>query len=349
MTLAAGLRGFLPLRPIGPLTRPADLLAARRLAASLRVGGGYGALRGARRTFSDLLVFRLDGGSAPAVVVKHPRSRRAAASLAHECEVVRRLERDERLGLWRRFLPTVQQCELDGGLPLVIEHCLPGQEGDMLLRRFPQLAQQVTVSALRMICELHRATGRMEEVTARVGHWVDPQLAVLAEEIQWCRHGRGADATAVLREHLVRALTGRRMLVAWTHGDFHPGNVLLGRQYGAPLGVIDWAGAVPDGPSVIDCHTFVLTLRHQREGRQFGRVVADVVRRDSLLLEDRHLLAEAGVLTADDRGETALTLLTWLWHVANNVAKSARYGRSHRWVAENVVPVLREVAARQIA
>ncbi|WP_327319392.1 phosphotransferase family protein [Streptomyces sp. NBC_01235] len=348
MDLAAELRGFLPIHPAGLLTRPVDLVIARRLAGSLRAGGApYGHPRGPRRTLSDLLVFRLDGDATPPVLVKHPRSARATASLAEECNAVRRLAHDESLGAWRLLLPVVEQCRLEGPLPLVVESCLPGIEGDVLLQRSPQLARPVTESALGAIRELHRATGRREEVTARLGDWVDPRLSVLAEEVRWCRRGEGAEAMTLLRDRLVRALAGRSLLVAWTHGDFHPGNVLLTRRHGDLCGVIDWAGALPDGPAMLDCHTFVLTMRHQLEGRQFGHVVADVVRRASLLPEDRRLLAEAGVLASDSEGETAFTLLTWLWHVAGNVAKSARYGRSHRWVADNVVSVLNEVCAQE--
>ncbi|MEV5437066.1 aminoglycoside phosphotransferase family protein [Streptomyces sp. NPDC052682] len=290
-------------------------------------------------------MFRLDAGTRP-VVVKHPRSTRASASLARECDAVRELRCDERLGSWRHLLPVVEQCRLGEPLPMVVETCLPGIEADALLQRSPQLARPVTRSALRVIRELHQATGRTEEVTARVGDWIDPRLAVLAEEVRWCRRGKGAEAMTVLREQMVRALAGRSLLVAWTHGDFHPGNVLLGGAPGELSGVIDWGGAIADGPSPLDCHTFVLTVRHQLEGRQLGRVVADVVRNAALLPEDRRLLAEAGALPSDDQGGTVLTLLAWLWHVAGNVAKSARYGRSHRWVAGNVVPVLSEVAAR---
>jgi hypothetical protein len=346
MTFTEELRGLLPLRPAGLLTRPADVLVARRLAGSLSTDGApRGGPRGTQRTFSDLLVFRL-GGARP-VVVKHPRSARATASLAHECEALRRLARDDRLGPWRRLLPVVAEHRLEGPLPLVVESCLPGVGADGLLQRSPQLADRVTLSALRAVRELHQATGRTEEVTARLADWVAPRLAVLAEQVRWCHRGEGAEALTVLGEHLMRELTGRRLLVAWTHGDFHPGNVLWEEEQGELGGVIDWAGAVPDGPSLLDCHTFVLTMRHQRQGRQFGRVVADAVRRGSLPPEDRRLLAEAGALADDDRGETALTLLTWLWHAAGNVAKSARYGRSHRWVADNVVPVLIEVAAHE--
>ncbi|MET7455985.1 aminoglycoside phosphotransferase family protein [Streptomyces sp. NPDC005574] len=346
MTLSSELRALLPLRPVNLLTRPADVLAARRLTASLRVDGvAYGNPAGARRTFSDLLVFRLDGDAVPPVMVKHPRSSRAVTSLTRECDAVRILAGDERIGAWRRLLPVVEQCRLEGPLPFVVERALPGVEGDTLLRHCPSLARRVAVSALATIGELHRATGRTEDVTARMRDWVDPRLAALAAEVDWCRRGRGADAMTVLRHRLVRALEGRRLLVAWTHGDYHPGNVLLTGSQGTLCGVIDWAGALPDGPAALDCHTFVLTQRHQRGGRQFGRIVADTVRRGSLPPADQRLLTEAGALVSDAEGEMAMTLLTWLWHVAGNVTKSARYGRSRRWIGENVLPVLAEVAA----
>ncbi|MGW0610770.1 phosphotransferase family protein [Streptomyces sp. NPDC002788] len=344
MTLTEELRGLLPLRPAPLLTRPADLLAARRLADSLGAGGDP---YRPRRTFSDLLVFRLDGGGAQAALVKHPRSARAAVSLAHECEAVRLLARDERLGSWRRLLPVVRESRLEGQLPVVVESCLPGVGADAFLRSSPGPARRIAVSALSAIRELHLATGRTKDVTPRVADWVEPRLDVLTEEVRWCRRGEGAEALATVRELLERELTGRRLLVGWTHGDFHPGNVLLSRDHGTLSGVIDWAGAVPEGPTLLDCHTFVLTLRHQLAGREFGEVVADVVRRASLRPEDRRLLAEARALELGTRGETAVTVLTWLWHVAGNLEKSARYARSHRWVADNVVSVLGEVLAHE--
>ncbi|MFJ3862955.1 phosphotransferase family protein [Streptomyces nigra] len=340
MTLTRTLRGVLPLRPAGLLTRPADTRRALALADSLGADGA----RAARRTFSDLLVFELDGD--PPALVKHPRSARATDSLTDECATVRNLAADERLGDWRRLLPALRLCRLDGPRPsLVVESRLPGVPADTLLRRSPWLARPVALSALEEIRRLHRATGHAGQATDRFADWVDSRVAVLADEIPWCGRGRGADALGALRDRLAHDLAGRRLLVGWTHGDFHPGNVLTDRR-GTVCGLIDWAGAVPDGPCLLDCHTFVLTLRHQRERRQFGHVVADVVRAGALPPGDRTLLAEAGALGPDPRGQVALTLLTWLWHVAGNARKSARYGRSRRWVADNVVPVLAEVAAR---
>ncbi|MFB8244288.1 phosphotransferase family protein [Streptomyces sp. NPDC055952] len=340
MTLTEELRGLLPLRPAPVLTRPADALTARRLAESL----GDGDPRLPRRTFSDLLVFRLDGAQRTAVV-KHPRSRRAAASLAHECDAVRRLGQDDRLGRWRQLLPVVEEDRPDGPLPLVVESCLPGVGADAYLRHAPRQACRVAESALAAISALHRATGRTEDVTHRTAGWVEPRLDVLAREVRWCRRGEGARALAAVRGLLENELTGRRLLVGWTHGDFHPGNLLLTADRGTPSGVIDWAGAVPDGPALLDCHTFVLTLRHQLTGREFGAVVADVLRRARLRPADRRLLAGVRAVQPGPRAETAAALLTWLWHVAGNLEKSQRYARSHRWVADNVVAVLAEVPA----
>ncbi|NUK04357.1 aminoglycoside phosphotransferase family protein [Streptomyces lunaelactis] len=343
------LRGLLPLRPLNLLTRPADLLTARRLANRLRADTVcFRDLHGLQRTVSDLLVFQLEGkGTQPPLVVKYPCSSRAAASLAQGCDVVRQLTRDDRLDEWRRLLPTVEECRLGGPFPLVAEGRLPGVEGNELLRRAPERTRPVAVSALRAVGDLHRATGRPEPVATRVREWVDPRLAVLAEEIRWCRQGPGAAATEALRDRLIRGLAGRTLTVAWTHGDYHPGNIMLSEEHGTLTGVIDWADARPDGPCAIDSYIFVLALRQQLGGRQLGRIVADVVRRGSLLPDDRRLLTEADVPPPDeDADEAVLPLLTWLWHVAGNAAKSARYGRSNRWVAGNVVPVLRAVAGR---
>ncbi|HET6357298.1 aminoglycoside phosphotransferase family protein [Streptomyces sp.] len=343
------VRSLLPIRPRGLLTRPADLLTARRLASRLRADGiSFRDVHRLERTVSDLLVFQLEGeATQPPLVVKHPLSSRAATSLARECDAVRQLALDDRLAKWRHLLPTVEMCLPEGRLPLVAEGRLPGVGGDTLLRHSPELARNVAVSALQAVGELHRATGHPERVTTQAAEWVHPHLDVLAEEIRWCRQGPGAAAMEALRERLTRGLAGRTLTVAWTHGDYHPGNILLSEELGTLTGVIDWATTRPNGPCAIDSYMFVLALRQQLGRRQLGRIVADVVRRGSLLPEDRHLLAQTDVPPPDeDPDEALLPLLTWLWHVAGNAAKSARYGRSRRWVASNVVPVLNEVAGR---
>lgn len=340
--------GLLPLDPSPLLTRPSDLLRAHRLAGLLRGGTvRFRDLHRLERTVSDLLVFRLEDHAADPLVIKHPRSTRAAGSLTHGCAALRALAEDDRVGEWRRLLPPAEELRYDGRLLLVAERCLPGVEGDVLLRRAPHRTRPLAVAALGTVAALHRATGRPERAGSRTADWVDDRLAVLAEQVPWCGGARGTAAVRALRERLHDGLAGRTLTAAWTHGDYHPGNILVNERTGAVSGVIDWADARPDGPCAVDSYLFVLTLRQQRERRQLGRIVADAVRRGGLLPEDRALLDRSDVPPLrEETDEALLPLLTWLWHVAGNAAKSARYGRSRRWVTGNVVPVLTEVERR---
>ncbi|MEU7699507.1 phosphotransferase [Streptomyces sp. NPDC039028] len=343
-----GWSGLLPLDPNPLLTRPSDLVRARRLAGLLRGGPvRYRDLHRLERTVSDLLVFHLDDHASAPLVVKHPRSPRAAGSLTRGCAALRELAVDDRFAAWRRLLPSAEELRYDGRLLLVAERCLPGVEADALLRRAPGRTWTVAVAALAAVAGLHRATGQPERADLRTADWVDARLAVLTDQIPWCGGPRGAPAVRALGERLHTGLAGRTLTAGRTHGDYHPGNILVDEADGTPSGVIDWADSLPDGPCAVDSYLFVLALRQQRERRELGQIVAEAVRRGGLLPEDRALLGHADVPPPrQERDEALLPLLTWLWHVAGNAAKSARYGRSRRWVAGNVVPVLTEVTRR---
>jgi hypothetical protein len=300
-------------------------------------------------------VVRVDGDAGASVAVKHPLGARATRTLEQEREVLRRLAGDERAGAARRLLPSQVACQLDAPLPLVAETWLPGIDAGTALRRDPAAARRITAASLAAIGELHAATGRRECAAAHAAAWVDDRVAVLMREIGWCRTAAGTAGLEGLRQRLHQGLSDRRMTVGWTHGDFAAGNVLLtgdglagdsltgngltGDGDGpAVSGVIDWSTACPDGPVDVDAYTLVLTMRYELSGEPLGRVIADIVRAGRLAATEREVLDAAA-----DPDAVSLALLTWLWHVSNNAAKSARYGRSTRWVSANVVPVLEVV------
>ncbi|MEU8510280.1 aminoglycoside phosphotransferase family protein [Kitasatospora sp. NPDC048722] len=334
--------GLLPIRRPALLYRPVDGLTTRRLTRRIEPARGAIAHRSSQGR-SDVLVFRLDGAAPPPLAVKHPRSAPAVATLAREWEVLRRLDADPRLGQWRRLLPRPVTRRLDGPLPLVTQDWLPGVTADEHLARFPEHAPRVAAAALGALAELHRATGRTEHLADRFDDWVEPRRALLSARIAWCRTGPGAEHLDALVELLHRELTGRPTRVAWFHGDFAPGNVLLGEDGTRVTGVLDWGGARPDGPAEVDAYTFVIALRTQLSGRPWGALITDAVRTGSLPPADLRLLRAAGF--DDPPGGIGLPLLAWLCHVASNVEKSTRYGRSHWWVGANVVPVLKEAGA----
>jgi hypothetical protein len=318
-----------------------DRFTARRLARQVFPHADHVTTRSARRTPGGLLVVRLDGDAHASVAVKHPLSTRAAQTLKHERRVLRQLAADERVEQVRRLLPSEIACQLDGPLPLIAETWLPGVDASTVLRQNPRATPQVAAASLAAIGELHQATGRSECATAHIGQWVDARVAVLSQEIGWCCRDGGAARLDALRRRLHHGLTGRTMTVGWTHGDFAAGNILLAEDCTAVTGVIDWGTACSDGPVDIDAYTLVLTLQYELSGQTLGRVIADIVRSERLPLAQRRLLEGVDSGNPD---AALLPLLMWLWHVANNASKSPRYGRSVRWVAGNIVPVLEAVS-----
>ena len=340
-------RSVLP-RPIGfPAGRPADLLqsCARRAVrlclwpadriAALRMvrahdaaGPAWQAVRGALRairTPSDLLVVPVRRGERMAV--KCARTDRAHQTLLRQHAVLAMLHADGRLGPFRRLLPRVIDGEYRARPTWTVEGWLPGTSGSAMLRERPNLATRLSGAAAEAIEVLHRATSSRQEVDA--GHltrWVDEPLALLERELRLGRPGPYADAIDALRASLYAGLSGRWLRIGWVHRDFHPGNVLFAGDGRRVTGIVDWAGAVPDGPTELDVRLFRLAVRRETEGRSFGDLVVESLRRER------------------EEGETGLLLLAWLWHVTDNLEKSARFTASHLWTGRNILDVLKAVA-----
>jgi aminoglycoside phosphotransferase len=343
------------MRPIAGMPRPSGLLPLYfprllggvddRLRARQLVRGmgrcDITVIRRPSRIQGNLLVFALRQGSRD-LVVKHPRDGRGAATVARERKALQHIGADDRLGPWRPLLPRT----VDSGPQLsgtLVQSRLPGTQAERLIRDDPQDPGRVAAPALRLLADLRHATGRRRPAAERTACWCAPQLAVLRAEIPPYGAGRGAAALQALRRRLDAALADAVLTEGWTHGDYHAGNVLLA---GDPLrvsGVFDWGNARVDGPCEIDAYTFVLALRSMLTGRPHGDIVADTLRAGRLPDGDTALLALAGVDPDGDIGDpSALALLTWLWHVAGNLRKSPRFGRSHWWLTATVAPVLRE-------
>ncbi|WP_162467222.1 phosphotransferase family protein [Streptomyces cavernae] len=344
MKLAAQLHpllGLLPLRLPRALGGLDDHLRARWLVR----GTGpcdIAVVRRPTQLLSSLLVFELrrDTGS---VVVKHSRNERGATTVCREWEILRRLADDDRLEPWRPLLPRAIGPYPDSTSGTLVQNRLPGVDAELLLQRNRQDPHRIAAPALRMLAELRDAVGHRRPVAGRVTPWIEPHLAILSTELR--RYGAGREATALeaLRHRLDAALAGAVLTEGWTHGDYHPGNVLLDGEPLRVTGVFDWGNAHPDGPCEIDAYNFVLALRATLTGRSPGHQVADILRAGHLSEADRALLALAAV--NPDEGvvdPVALPLLTWLWLVADNLRKSWRFMYSRWWVADTVTPVLRE-------
>jgi aminoglycoside phosphotransferase (APT) family kinase protein len=312
--------------PPAVLSLPVDELTLRRAAWRL----GLTDPGRATRTTADLLVTRVGG-----LALKYPLSTESSRALAREERIIARLAADDRLPAhWRSLMPV----SLPRGRQerAVLQQWLPGAPA---ADRPAGQSAVAARSALVTITELHRATGRQRPVGPLLDSWLRPPLEVLRGQL-------GAAAALGLdtvEDRLRGVLAGREVLAAWTHGDYHPGNVLLTGSPSAPrvTGVIDWVQACSDGPAAIDGCLYLLARRRETEQREIGDCVVAAIRSGGLPEADLRLLASTGVdAAAYGPDGIGLPLLTWLWHAAGNLAKSARFARSHRWVAKNVHPVL---------
>ncbi|KRB69281.1 hypothetical protein ASE03_28015 [Kitasatospora sp. Root187] len=332
ITVRHALPGLL-VSPPRRLSAPVAGLRARRLARQL---GPHDppVLHRPPLGFSDVLVLRWDGADGRSLAVKHPRTPRALAAVTRERDVLRQLGGDERLRGWHRLLPETVESRLDGPLPMLLQSWLPGTAAGDLLQGRPQDAGRITRLSLAAVSELHRATGRLEDVGDRIDGWTGPRSAVLASRLCWCRTGAGAAGLAAVQHRLREGLACRPMLVAWTHGDFAPDNVLLDEDGERVTGLVDWADADPAGPSEVDPCTFALGLRWLLDGRSWGGQVVNALRTGSLRVEE---------LGEDQPSD--IVLLAWLWHVSANLGKSWRFARNRAWLRSVVVPVLEEAAS----
>jgi hypothetical protein len=269
---------------------------------------------------SDLLVIQIRRGQG--LAVKCARTELARQTLARQLAVLGRLHSDERLGAWRTLLPHVAACDLDASPAWMAEGWLPGTSGSLLLHEQPSTAPRLSGAALGSIGELHRATARRERISeVHLTRWVDEPVLTLARHLRLCgpcSTGAYAEALELLRNRLHRRLHGRVLAIGWVHRDFHPGNVLYSGDGRQVTGIVDWGGAVPDGPAELDRRLFDLALSREADGRSFGDLVITSLR-------------------AEDDG---LLLLAWLWHVTDNLEKSARFMASRLWIRSNVLDVL---------
>lgn len=337
------VRGALPGPLVSPphrLTTPGAALRALRLARRLDPHHPT-ALHLCTLGWSDVLVLRWETADGRVLAVKHPTTAATRAELAREQEVLRALAGDDRLGGWRRLLPRTVAYRPADPLPLVIQTWLPGTPADTLLGRHPVALAPTARAALAAVAALHRATGRTADGGEHLDRWTAPRLASIALRLPWCRTGAAAAGLAGVRRRLAAGLAGRPTTVAWTHGDFAPGNVLLAG--GRVTGLVDWAGAVPDGPAEVDACTLALGLGRLLTGRGWGEQVAAALRTGFLRVDGLDPGTPGGP-GAEHPWE--VVLLTWLWHVSANLGKSWRFARNRDWLRTVVVPVLEEAARR---
>jgi len=300
-------------------------------------------------TVTDLNVaFLYPPKGEPAAVLKVARTPRAAQELRAQRLVLSSLASCPVLAGWDSVLPKVLMHRDDEEHTLTVETFLGNTDLANRLAAEPSRADRALVQALGKIHELHRLTGRIEQVSDdHLRQWVDAPLHQLRESCEALTPS-SLPAVAEIGAMLRAALTGTRMLVSWTHGDFTPANILID-DGDRVSGIIDWGGARRCWPAPLDSCLLLMSASCHRDGIELGEVVRRALSDGGLPARERQLLARlpgprSEEAAPDEIDERALVLLSWLHHVAELWRKCELYRESRVWWAFNGEPVLRAVA-----
>jgi hypothetical protein len=307
----------------------------------------------------DTTVFLLGPEQGPrAAVLKVARGPLSAAELRTQRRVLAELAIHQGLDEeWRAVLPRILAFDERTDATVSVESYRPGTDLAEVLARRPNRVEELTAAALSAIAPLHRRTATFVVVdnVCLLRRWVLEPLASLTD---MCRRldPRLVPEVDRLGTMLRQALVGWRMPVSWTHGDYTPGNVRVAGTQGPVTGIVDWGGARPGQPALIDEYLMILTASYLVERTDLGAVVAERLRAGGLSDRERNALRAARDRADADIGlherineridERVAILLTWLHHVADLWRKRATHPNQHIWWATNVAPVLDAVAAR---
>jgi O-antigen/teichoic acid export membrane protein len=280
-------------------------------------------------TVSDTAVIMVRARQRGSAVLRVAATTNAVASLHRELGVLNRLRSEDRLGAWRELLPVpLSTGKVRGDGAFLLTSRLPGRSVQ------PGQAYGLTVAAIRAITPLHALSRTVRPVdAAMLDRWVDQPAQRISAAMGL--NGSFDGMVASLRKDLA----GRQVALGWTHGDFHPGNLLIDGS-GQVSGIVDWSQAREQDLLALDIAFWLLTAPAAGQPREFGARVAAGPERHWTPAE-RSLLdsgPDCGLIPV----RTLLTL-TWLRHVADNFGKSERYARSLLWARRNVMPVLRQV------
>jgi hypothetical protein len=293
------------------------------------------------------------GEGPPAAVLKVARGPLKAAELRTQRRVLADLAIHQGLDEeWRGLLPRILAFDERTDATVSVESYRPGMDMAEVLARRPNRVEELTAAALSAIAPLHRRTATFVVVdnVCLLRRWVVEPVVGLTDI---CRRlePRLVPEVDRLGTMLRQTLVGRRMPVGWTHGDYTPGNVRVAGVRGPVTGIVDWGGARPGQPALIDEYLMILIASCEVERADLGTVVAERLRAGGLSDRERNALraardqADADIGGRERIDERVAILLTWLHHVADLWRKCATHPNQHIWFATNVAPVLDAVTA----
>lgn len=265
-------------------------------------------------------------------------------NLSRHGRVIADLAADKRLAEWKHFVPAARSVGEINGHRYLIEETIAGRDLAHVNDGQPWLGAYE--SAIAAIDELHDATGSLKFVNSEMfTTWFEPSLELLTS---LCI-SRGSDLSPIssLRQRLYDSLEGKSVWISRTHGDYHPGNVLMNEDNCVVTGILDWDRSSEESPSFLDIAYQALSAHIGETGKRFGEAVYQIANgadNNGLALDllDKPWAAFRG----DPVDAGTMILAVWLKHIGDNLSQSHRYSQRPIWVHRTVDVVLSHLARR---
>src|SRR5271155_5154508 len=241
----------------------------------------------------------------PAAVLKVARGLLGAADLRTQRRVLAELAIHQGLDEeWRELLPRILAFDERTDATGSVESYRPGMDLAEALARRPNRVEKLTAAALSAIAPLHRRTATFVVVdnVCLLRRWVVEPVAALAGICRRLEPGLVPEVDR-LGTMLRQTLVGRRMPVSWTHGNYTPDNVRVAGVRGPVTGIVDWGGARPGQPALIDEYLMILMASCQVERADLGAVITERLRAGGLSNRERNALRAARDRPDTDSGD----------------------------------------------
>lgn len=339
---------YLKQKELQRQTTFADALLAEQIRTGvIDFDGRKPVIRSAILTRSDVVIIKFGADqTGQELLLKLPLSEDAITSSVRHEQVIRTLHQNPRLPA---FLPLVPKPVSSGkykGRPYYVESVLPGIAARDLLDS-GSAGAPLEQAAGRAIAMLHAATSRQAKID-------EPQFEALVLQHVSLLHRLAAGwpdsaqlrrRLELLQKELRQQIVGRTMSLAWIHGDFWLGNVLVTPENQAVSGIVDWDRAVPDALPLHDLLHLLLYTRKLVRGTELGEEVVRWLQTDAQDDPDRTLITEmlqVHGLAAEPDLLRAAVLLYWLRLVAINLTRYPKFHTDTRWLKKNVFLVLQQ-------
>ncbi len=282
-------------------------------------------------------------GGPSLIVIKLPDSAKDTESQRRQRDTLQFLQNDNRLGQWRKLLPTIVAEGSSNGQSFFAEQAIEGKP----LRRFyrnPKEYERVVDIAAREISYLHQKTANCVVVNSQIlRNWIyRPVDEVLHFDARITSNNYYQDAIDHLVLNLEASLAGKEVCSSWIHGDYAPSNILLNASGSKVIGIVDWDQAHPDDLPLLDLMHLFISVRMDMTQQEMGHVVSNLLKTSGWTNTELNLLRNAQAsLPGDSIDAQALLLLGWLHHITANIKKTSRFDHNYRWISENILAVLK--------